>query len=234
MGGLVKGSPLLQQKGGTVENVNETSNSHVKATWSQVRLRRGRGASSVSSKVSAGDQFFPLDVKDVHGVRRKERWGSHYYKVFVYAKDLQTISVGRQTHMDYRRQQWKLRCFSNQMNAFINCISLIPWQLHVCLKSQPLPQASTAHTNITNICLHNCIKAHICIIKDTHRWKSTNKSITKNHFFSKAFQTKFEVTNCPVSGGWRWFPLLPCAELSVNFWIFLTPSGDVVSFLLMF
>lgn len=120
MGGLVKESPLLQQKRGTVENVNETSNSHVKATWSQVRLRRGRGASSVPSKVSAGDQFFPLDVKDVHGVRRKERWGSHYYKAFVYAKDPQTISVGRQTHVGCRRQQWELRCFTSEMNAFIN------------------------------------------------------------------------------------------------------------------
>lgn len=184
--------------------MNETCNSHVKATWSQVRLRKGRGASSVASKVSAGDQFFPLHVKDVQGVRRKERWGSHYYshyyKVSVYAKDPQTISVGRQTHMDYRRQQWKLRCFTNQMNAFRNSISLIPWQLHMCLKSQPLPQASTALTNITSICLHNCVRAHICIIKDTHRWRSTNKSITKNHFFSKAFQTKFEVTNCPISG----------------------------------
>lgn len=172
MGGLVKESPLLQQKRGTVENVNETSNSHITATWSLVRLRRGRGASSVASKVSAGDQFFPLDVKDVHSVRRKERGGSHYYKVFAYAKDPQTLSVQMQTHMDYRRLQWKLRCFTNQMNAFINYISLILWQPHMCLKSQPLPWASTALTNITNICLHkrhSCIKAHIYIIKDIHR-----------------------------------------------------------------
>lgn len=92
-------------------------------------------------------------------VSEGRRDGEAIITVFVYAKDPQTISVGRQTHMDYRRQQWQLRCFTSEMNSFINYISLIPWQLHICLKNQPLPQAPTALTN-TQIFVSTIVLRH--------------------------------------------------------------------------
>jgi len=48
------------------------------ATWSLVVFRRGGEASqssSVASEFSARGQFSPLDVKDAHSIRRKERMG---------------------------------------------------------------------------------------------------------------------------------------------------------------